>query len=438
MNFKVNQPLEILSFNKVVTLKNQCESLPHEAHNHPLILLSDGHSVTRTALRQVMEAEGYRVIEASNEEECVKTYLQFHPDLVILDAIMLVMDGLICSQLLNTKNQQPLDGIRNNSTLDNHFSDLPANQSLPPILIVLCQNDPELVERAFAFGADDCIIKPIHLSILLRRVRHLLQVRQFQKNLKAAHTRIATVEQRIQDKEDFLSTVAHELRSPLSNMRMAIQMLQQTIGRGRFKCGQSAELNTDCTKSLTYLQILSAECEREITLVNDLLDLQRLEAQRQPLNLSSIPLREWILNEIKPFKQRAEERQQILKVDLQSELPEIVTDSASLERIVTELLTNACKYTPPNETIALTASIVANDKVQLKISNSGVEIPAKEFARIFDKFYRIHKSDRWKQGGTGLGLALVKGLVAHISGSIQVESGDLKTCFTVELPLNNS
>jgi signal transduction histidine kinase len=429
MNFKVNQPLEIVSFNKVLVLENQRESPPDEAHNQPLILLTDSDRTTRVALRQFMEAEGYRVIEASNGEECVEAYLHFHPDLVMLDAMMLVMDGLTCSQFLSTSDRHLLNSIEDCSDLH--------NQSLPPILIVLSQNDSELVERAFAIGAHDCIIKPINWSILRQRVRHFLQARQLQQKLKTAHTRTAIAEQRIQDKEDFLSTVAHELRSPLSNMRMAIQMLQQTIGRGRHQCGQSAELNIDCTKSLTYLQILSAECEREINLVNDLLDLQRLEAQRQPLNLTSISLGDWILDEIKPFKQRAEERQQVFKVDLQSDLPELITDSASLQRIVTELLTNACKYTPPNETIALTAFVVDGNKVQLRVSNSGVEIPKKEFSRIFDKFYRIHKSDRWKQGGTGLGLALVKGLVAHISGYIQVESANNLTCFIVELPLNN-
>jgi signal transduction histidine kinase len=71
----------------------------------------------------------------------------------------------------------------------------------------------------------------------------------------------------------------------------------------------------------------------------------------------------------------------------------------------------------------------------LSVTNSGVEIPASELSRIFDKFYRIPSTDPWKQGGTGLGLALVKKLVAHLGGIVQVESKDNQTCFTVTLPL---
>jgi len=69
--------------------------------------------------------------------------------------------------------------------------------------------------------------------------------------------------------------------------------------------------------------------------------------------------------------------------------------------------------------------------IQLSVSNSGVEIPAEELPRIFDRFYRISGNDPWKQGGTGLGLALVKRLVEHVSGSIQVQSEENNTCFTV-------
>ncbi len=105
-----------------------------------------------------------------------------------------------------------------------------------------------------------------------------------------------------------------------------------------------------------------------------------------------------------------------------------------MERTVAELLNNACKYTPPGECITVTAR-ANKEKIQLLVSNSGVEIPSAELSHIFEKFYRVPSHDPWKQGGTGLGLALVQKLIEQLGGCIWAESGFGKTCFTIEFPL---
>jgi signal transduction histidine kinase len=101
------------------------------------------------------------------------------------------------------------------------------------------------------------------------------------------------------------------------------------------------------------------------------------------------------------------------------------------------LLTNACKYTPTQEKIVVTAR-AAQARIEVSVNNTGVEIPASERERIFEKFYRIPSTDPWKQGGTGLGLALVQKRVALLGGTIQLESSANQTCFTVSLPLKPS
>jgi signal transduction histidine kinase len=115
-----------------------------------------------------------------------------------------------------------------------------------------------------------------------------------------------------------------------------------------------------------------------------------------------------------------QERQPELQISFLGNLPVLVSHADSLERILTELLNNACKYTPPNGQIAVTA-IAQSGTMQLSVSNSSTEIPASELAHIFKKFYRIPSSDPWKQGGTGLGLALRQKLTEHLGGTIQVE-----------------
>ena len=239
-------------------------------------------------------------------------------------------------------------------------------------------------------------------------------------------------------KDDFLNRVIHDLRSPLSNMRLSIHLLEHYLNAGRSQCGHISQQNSNCSKTCTHLQVLQTECEREIALVNDLLDLQRLESDKQALDaVDVIDLRDWLADLIQPFEEKIQQRQLTLDLQTAPDLPPLMSDAASLYRVVSELLNNACKYTPPRETISLNVSSYL-DYVQIEVSNSGVEIPPEELPRIFDKFYRIPGGDRWTQGGTGLGLALVKEMVTYLGGSIQIKSGNEQTCFAIQLPLNPS
>lgn len=244
---------------------------------------------------------------------------------------------------------------------------------------------------------------------------------------EAAQAQVKMLEQLNWLKDDFLSTVSHELRTPVSNMKLSIRMLEIALNHGD-------SLNGAKQKVDQYLQILRTECDREITLINDLLDLQRLESGKRALNLEKIQLNTWIDQVVRPFRERAQARQQTLVVELPDQgLPPLKSDAPALERILAELLNNACKYTPPGETITVILCPQPNT-MQFQVRNSGVEIPVEEQRRIFDKFYRVVDADRWKQGGTGLGLALVQRLAEHMGGTVQVESVSGQTTFIVEVP----
>ncbi|MGI0485396.1 GAF domain-containing protein [Pantanalinema rosaneae CENA516] len=248
----------------------------------------------------------------------------------------------------------------------------------------------------------------------------------------AAQSQVKALEQLHQLKDDFLSTVSHELRSPVANMKMALQMLELT-----FEQLQSDPIH-NLSESLKhrisqYLQILNNECDREINLVNDLLDLQRLETNTQPLETEAIDLNLWLPILLESFQERALARQQQLNIQLPATLPFIDTNPNALKRVLAELLHNACKYTPPGERIVVDVTMTTL-QIQFQITNFGSEIPTSELQHIFEKFYRITQLDRWKQGGTGLGLALVKRLVEHLGGEITVSSGNGNTRFTLFLP----
>jgi signal transduction histidine kinase len=276
---------------------------------------------------------------------------------------------------------------------------------------------------------------------LVRQVANQCAIAIRQARLyQESQAQIAALEELNQLKDDFLSTVSHELRTPMSNMKMAIHMLRSKISPERQQC---------------YLEILHSECIREIELINDLLDLQRLEADSYPLELSSVDLGQVVAAVVEPFYSRARACQQTLQTNLPSALPTILTDRIALERILAELLNNACKYTPLHGEIVLSVDQVAqkevtdpaspvshlnpNTTLQVAITVSNqADIPPSELPRIFNKFYRIPNTDPWKQGGTGLGLALIQRLVIQLGGTIDVTSKQGWTTFTVQFNAGDS
>ncbi|MBD2091269.1 GAF domain-containing protein [Microcoleus sp. FACHB-1515] len=236
---------------------------------------------------------------------------------------------------------------------------------------------------------------------------------------QAAQLQVDELARLNQLKDDFLSSVSHELRTPMYSIKLAIDMLERCLNEPR-----TAE---------RYMQILRDECDRETELIDNLLDLSRLEAKTELVLPTTIALRPWLLHLAEAFVERTCQQQQTLQFDLPADLPLLTVDFSQLDRILTELLHNAWKYTPIGEAIVLMAHGDEN-QVQICVKNSGVEIPLAEQTRIFDKFYRIPSSDPWKHGGTGLGLALVKRRVELLGGSIAVDSKLGWTSFTVTLP----
>jgi signal transduction histidine kinase len=250
----------------------------------------------------------------------------------------------------------------------------------------------------------------------------LRQARLYQ----ASQAQVEALEKLNRLKDDFLSTVSHELRTPMANIKMAAQMLEIVLRRDKL-------LDADAGSLPRYFQILHSECQREIKLINDLLDLSRLEMATEPLFLTALSLQSWLPNIVKPFSERINSQQQHLEVVIPTALAPLSTDQSYLERIITELLSNACKYTPAHGQIAVVVA-VERTKARFEISNTGIEIATSDRDRVFEKFYRIPNNDPWKHGGTGLGLALTKKLVETLGGSIWVTSEAGLTTFIVELP----
>ncbi|HIK08396.1 MAG TPA: response regulator [Trichormus sp. M33_DOE_039] len=295
-----------------------------------------------------------------------------------------------------------------------------------------------------------------------------------ERNLAAERSRqlklqIAEMQRINQLKEDFLAATSNEMRTPLSNIKMAVSTLKNLLNQQNiFKAFAPEAFES----TLHYLNILNHECERELNLVDDLLSMRMIDADAYPLEFTKIEVQTWLPQVVASFQNIAHTQKQILEVSVPPDLPPLVSDLGLLGRIVSELLTNACKYTPPLGRITVTVHFSENPKhkknpftladgvefhllpcLQISVHNSGVDIPTNEQSRIFEPFYQISRnsieekssifdtafhsseSESWQDSGTGLGLALVKKLVEYLQGSIDVISGNNLTTFTVQLPL---
>jgi PAS domain S-box-containing protein len=279
-----------------------------------------------------------------------------------------------------------------------------------------------LINRSFyGFAEQDIrLVQQVatQCAIALRQAR-LYQAAQAQAQ---AMTRLDRL------KDDFLSTISHELRTPMSSIQLAVQMLENNLRQQHLHTGDANSLSL-------YVQILKEQSEREIHLINNLLELTQPDPDGHRPVISAIYLASWLPHVTAPFVDRIRLQQQQLDCQLPADLPPLRADLCQLDRIVGELLNNACKYTPAGERIQVSARVDA-EHMEITVANSGVEILPGERDRIFERFYRIPNNNPWKHGGTGLGLALVRKQLQPMQGSISVHSQSGWTFFTVRLPLN--
>jgi len=227
-------------------------------------------------------------------------------------------------------------------------------------------------------------------------------------------------------KDEFVSNISDRLRYPLTNMRMSIRNLRLP--------GVSEE------RQGRYLDILESECTKEINLINDLLTLQKLESDQESAEYKTVDLTARIRQIVTDLHKNMLNSGLTISLDLPEEPLQIQTELASLDRILQELLTNACKYSEYGTNIDFQVIHRVTElpaQVMIKVTNIGQGISPTETAYVFDKFRR--GKGRWTPG-TGLGLALVKSLVQHLHGAIAVESNPIvnsslsEICFTLTLP----
>jgi signal transduction histidine kinase len=201
--------------------------------------------------------------------------------------------------------------------------------------------------------------------------------------------------------------VSHELKTPLTAMRTSAQVLE------------AAGIATETKREM--LDIIVRNIDRQTNLVNDLLDLSRIESGRMVLKFERVSLDSLIADSIESVKHAASEKAIKQNVKLPENLSSVTGDREKLTQVVINLLNNAIKFTPRSGEIAIKAREL-NGQVEVKVSDTGIGIPPEDLDKVFDKFYQVDSTLTREAGGTGLGLAICKGIIeAHI-GRIWAES----------------
>jgi signal transduction histidine kinase len=263
------------------------------------------------------------------------------------------------------------------------------------------------------------------LAVAIQNARLLQQTQHHAQELElrvAERTReLAEANERLTEldrlKSKFVSDVSHELRTPIANLNLHVELLE----RGRIDRREH------------YLAVVRQQAKRLSQLVDDILNLSRLEMGKQRVVFGPVDLNDLIDQIVTAHQPRAESANVRLTFEPQPGLPPVLGEVNQLAQVVTNLIGNALNYTPAGYVRVNTCR--ADDQVCLQIEDTGIGIEPDDVPYIFDRFYRGQRSQRSGTPGTGLGLAIVKEIVDLHQGRIEVESGiNRGTRFSVWLP----
>jgi two-component system phosphate regulon sensor histidine kinase PhoR len=225
-------------------------------------------------------------------------------------------------------------------------------------------------------------------------------------------------------KSEFVTNVSHELRTPLTNIRTFVTLL---------KMGKPEKLDH-------YRQVLERETDRLTRLIQDLLDLSRIETNMIKTNLHPEDITTLLDDLVQSFTFKAQEKQIELNNNWPDSLPLVLMDKDQITQVLTNLLGNALAYTPAHGRIILHAAVRGyhgQEMMAVMVQDTGMGLDEEDKRRLFERFYRGHAATESRAPGTGLGLAISKEIMTRHQGEIEVESEVGRgTTFTIWLPVN--
>ena len=355
-----------------------------EDEKNSLLIVDDERS-NILALSRILMPE-YTVIAARNGPDAIELANERVPDVILLDILMEEMDGYEVIHVLKA------------SDVTKHI----------PVIFITGLNDADDEERGLSYGAADYISKPFSPAIVRLRVEN--QIRIINQTRLTIEKEIA--EKSNQAKSDFLSHMSHEIRTPLNAII------------GMINIGMST---SDIEKKDYCFSRASSASKHLLGIINDILDMSKIEANRFELNQDWFDFEHMLANIADMTNIRAEEKKQTFIVSVDTAIPDFLeADELRLSQVITNLLTNAIKFTPEKGTITLEAKRVEGPSdeltLQVEVKDTGIGIKKEQQEQLFNSFIQADARITREFGGTGLGLAISKKIVELMGGKIWVES----------------
>jgi signal transduction histidine kinase len=373
-------------------------------------LIVDDLEENLIALEALLRSDAVRILTARSGPEALELLLQHEVALALIDVHMPGMDGFELAELLH--GNQRTKGI--------------------PIIFLTATSDTQRRYKGYEAGAVDFLNKPVEPDVLrskagvffelYRKRQELAQQRDELELASEEARRYATaLKEADQRKDEFLAMLAHELRTPLTPIRNGLEILR------RQPTGASAE---------KVCGMMDRQLLHMVQLVDDLLDMSRVSKGKIVLRKKTTDLQSIVQSAVESVQSLIEDAGHALHVEIAATPIWIEADVTRIDQVLSNLLSNAAKYTPAGGSIVLAAH-EENANAVISITDNGIGIPGSMLTRIFDLFMQVNTSTNRSQGGLGIGLALVKQLVSMHGGSIHVTSPGLDkgSTFTVRIPV---
>lgn len=258
-------------------------------------------------------------------------------------------------------------------------------------------------------GVQSIISGNFHVNVKVKSKDEIgLLAVAFNQMARELKTNIERLKELDRMKTDFLNTVSHELRTPLTSIKAFSELLLDNKGE-------------DMETQMRFLQIINEECDRLTRLINELLDLSRIESGRMVWNKKPIYISKAIQSAIDATQSLINDKKIEFVLNMEKPLPRIKADFDKLQEVIINLLSNSVKFTPEGGRI--TVSATGNENwITVSVADTGIGIPEEFLEKVFDKFQQVESEDQAKVKGTGLGLAIVRSYVEGHGGRVWAES----------------
>ena len=365
-------------------------STPEKPTRLPIVLNVDDYLPGRYARSRILRDAGFTVIEAANGEEALRLVRERLPDVVLLDNNLPDVSGLeVCREIKSS----------------------PETEAIPVLQLSATSRAIETKVEAMAQGADTYLTEPITAPELVAHVRAALRWRRAEEGLRESNTRIAALYDEArranQAKDDFLALLSHEMRTPLNAMFGWIRLLR--VGH----------LTDDQRRQA--IETIERSASAQARLIEDLLDVSRIVSGQLSIVSEPVDLVAVVRAVVHSMGPQIEAKGLALRVEVPDGQVCVNGDPSRLHQIVTNMLSNAVKFTE-NGSIAVSLA-TREGRVRLEVRDTGAGIDPEFMPFVFDRFRQADSSRTRPHGGLGLGLAISKHLVEAHGGRISVESG---------------